>query len=98
MQHKEIRSAGWGTDTSNGQFAADLVIGGEGRACEEAIFLRGLPRQHLVCTNNCQAEGRLVFLGRALRLPSFAFCQHHPGESVQGSRQEKEERQKCFNR
>lgn len=97
-QLKEIRSAGCGTDTPNGQFPADLVTGGEGRAREEAIFLRSLPRQHLVRANDCQAEGRLVLLGRAFRLPSLAFCQHHPGEPLQGSGQEEKERQKCFNR
>lgn len=42
-QLKKIRSAGCRTNTSNGQLPADLVAGGEGRAREEAIFLRGLP-------------------------------------------------------
>jgi len=56
-QLKEIRSARRGTNTPNGQLSADLVAGGEGSAREETLFLRGLPRQHLVRANDCQTEG-----------------------------------------
>lgn len=64
LQLKEIRSAGRGTDTPNGQFLTDLVTGSERCAREETIFLRSLSGQYFVRTNDCQIEGRSVLLGR----------------------------------
>lgn len=56
-QLTEIRSTGRGADTPHRQLPADLVAGSERCAREEAILLRGLPRQHVIRSDDCQVEG-----------------------------------------